>query len=944
MHNRRTYRLINVAVIAMLLLGIFSTTVLHASAGTVVAYDMVGSASQNLVSYTNVYTNAFGSAADGFQKYQRGVSPSIPYAVLDDSFSIYAADNLGIIKEGNTDEFFGATDTQNGDNAGPVSAEWVFDISGASGALALSIDMGAMGDFESSDYFVWEYSIDGGAVETAFASTVDEAGSYTYILDGGSDYPLDDPMLVDGTILTNDLQTFTTDIIGSGSTLTLTLTLQTDGGSEAMAFQNILISTGDVEPPPPPVSYCGEAFTPIYEIQGNGATSPLENAPVEVEGVVVGIFQDGFDGFFIQDAAGDSDMATSDGIFVYSNAAVSEGDLVRVDGTVKEFFDLTEIGNVSNVEVCSTGNSVDATVLTLPLASTDLEPYEGMLVTIPQTLYINEYFNFDRYGHIVLSSERLFQPSAIFDPESPEASQLLAANQLNMIKLDDGYGSQNPDPAYHPNGAIFDLGNLFRGGDTLDNVTGVVNYSFGEFMIEPTMGADYTSMNPRTAAPDAVGGGIKVASFNVLNYFTTLDDGVNDICGPAENMECRGADNTEEFERQRAKIIAALAAIDADVIGLIEIENNLTDVATADLVSGLNDMVGAGTYGYVATGAIGTDAIRQAFIYKTASVSMVGSYAVLDSADFMDPLGSGKDKNRPALAQTFMDNETGGIFTVVVNHLKSKGSACDGDYDPIAGNCDLTRTLAAEKLVDWLAGDPTGSNDGDFLIIGDLNSYDKEAPIDALIAGGFGDMVYQYLGENAYSYVFDSQLGYLDHALANADLAEELTGVTIWHINADEPDLIDYDTSYKKAAQDALYAPDPYRSSDHDPVIVGLDVCDEIAPVIHSLTATPDELWPANHKYVDIAVELVATDNFDQDLTIELISVTSSEEDEGLGDGDFPDDIVVLDTFNLQLRAERSGVNGEGRIYTLTYLVTDDCGNSATQSVTVFVPFSQSKN
>ncbi len=159
-----------------------------------------------------------------------------------------------------------------------------------------------------------------------------------------------------------------------------------------------------------------------------------------------------------------------------------------------------------------------------------------------------------------------------------------------------------------------------------------MDYAFGLYRIQPTKGADYTNANPRTASPDSVGGSLKVATFNVLNYFTTLDDGVNDICGPAGDQECRGADDANEFTRQRDKIIAALVAIDADVVGLIEIENNVGDGPTADLVAGLNDAVGAGTYDYVATGAIGTDAIRQAFIYKPASVTPVGDYAVLDSS------------------------------------------------------------------------------------------------------------------------------------------------------------------------------------------------------------------------------------------------------------------------------------------------------------------------
>lgn len=695
---------------------------------------------------------------------------------------------------------------------------------------------------------------------------------------------------------------------------------------------------------PPPAEACGDEYTAIYAIQGNGLASALDGSEVSTEGVVVGDFQEGKDGFYIQDAAGDGDASTSDGIFVfYTGTDVNVGDYVRVRGTVDEFFGLTEITSVSQVWECSTGNSVAPTALSLPVTSLDdFEPFEGMLVTFPQMLYISEFFNFDRFGEVVLTADRQFQATATYEPGSLEAADLASANALSRITLDDGRGSSNPDPAIHPNGSIFDLTNLFRGGDTVTNVTGVLDYNFGAYKIQPTQGADYASKNPRTLTPDDVGGNLKVASFNVLNYFTTLD-GNGAICGPLSDQDCRGADNAEEFTRQRDKIIAAIAAIDADVVGLIEIENHPGDVPVADLVSGLNDVMGTDTYDYIATGAIGTDAIRQAFIYKSATVSLVGDYAVLDDPSFTDPLGYGEEKSRPALAQTFMDNTTGGVFTVVVNHLKSKGSSCGpGDDDPEQASCNLTRTLGAQALVNWLATDPTGSGDEDFLIIGDLNSYDKEDPIDALVAGGYTDLVRKYQGENAYSYVFDGQLGYLDHALANDGLLDEVTGVTVWHINSDEPDLIDYDTTFKKDAQDAIYAPDAYRSSDHDPVIIGLDVCDEIAPTFDKVSVTPNVLWPPNHQYVEVAATVVVSDNFDPNPTVELVSVESNEPDEGLGDGDTENDIVIVDTYHVMLRAERSAL-GEGRTYTLTYKVTDACGNEAYATVTVFVPLNQKK-
>ncbi len=697
------------------------------------------------------------------------------------------------------------------------------------------------------------------------------------------------------------------------------------------------------------------AVVKIHEVQGNGSASPLVGQTVAIEGIVVGDFQDGasgtngdLNGFHVQeeDADADTDPLTSEGIFVYDGSSpavnVEIGDLVKVEGAVSEYNGLTEITSYTGVTVISNGNPLPAaSILALPVLNVDdFEAYEGMYVTFPQALVISEYFNFDRFGEMVLTSERRLTPTAEFEP-GPDA--IAAANDflLNKITLDDGRTNQNPDPAIHPNGLDFDLSNLFRGGDTVANVTGVMDYGFGLYRIQPTQGADYTNTNLRTDYPEEVNGSLKVASFNVLNYFSTLDDGVNDICGPAQNQECRGADDANEFTRQRDKIIAALSAIDADVVGLLEIENNINDDAVIDLVNGLNAVNGAGTYSYVSTGAIGTDAIKVALIYKSGSVSLVGSYALLDSSvdvRFDDT------KNRPTLAQTFMDDATGGVVTIAVNHLKSKGSACDDVGDPDtgdgAGNCNLTRKAAAEAMVDWLAGDPTGSGDEDFLIIGDLNSYDKEDPIDVLLAGGYTDLIDYELGEDAYSYVFDGQTGYLDYALAGAGLLDEVKGVTVWHINADEADLIDYDTSFKGPNQDAIYAPDAYRSSDHDPVIIGLDLCDEIAPTFDELSVSPEVLWPANHKYVDVTATVLVSDNFDPNPTVSLVSVTSNEPDNGEGDGNTDQDIIVEDDFNFRLRAERSG-NGDGRIYTITYEVTDACGNSSLASVTVTVPLSQ---
>jgi len=598
---------------------------------------------------------------------------------------------------------------------------------------------------------------------------------------------------------------------------------------------------------------CGDPITHIYEIQGSGAASPIVGTSVTTEGVVVGDFQvGGKKGYYIQDPNGDDVLATSDGIFVYNTSvAVNVGDSVRVKGSVSEYATptggdtLTELTptspEASNVIICPTGNPIVPTSVTLPVSAvSDFEKYEGMLVTFPQDLIISEYYNFGRYGEIVLTSQRRMTPTALVEPGAP-AQAAAAAYLLDRITLDDGRTSQNPDPAIGPNGLTFDLSNLFRGGDTVKDVTGILDFYQGLYRVQPTVGGTHTKANPRLTAPEITGAELKVASFNVLNYFVTLDndptedkDQPTDLCGPLGGQDCRGADDAGEFDRQKAKILAALTEIDADIFGLMEIENEHPGGgdAVADLVQGLNAATAPSTYAYIQTGAIGGDAIKQAILYKPASVTPVGAYQLLTTtvdARFIDTV------NRPALAQGFKDNKTGAQFVVAVNHLKSKGSDCNAVGDPDtgdgAGNCNLTRKAAAQALVDWLANPSYFPGVQKTLIIGDLNSYDKEDPIDMIKLGAddtagtaddFKDMIFEKRGDEAYGYVFDGQIGYLDHALANQQMAQDIVDVNFWHINADEPSLIDYDTSFKAAAQDAIYAPDAYRSSDHDPVIVTL--------------------------------------------------------------------------------------------------------------------------
>jgi predicted extracellular nuclease len=591
--------------------------------------------------------------------------------------------------------------------------------------------------------------------------------------------------------------------------------------------------SGD-EPPPvePPPTPCGALATPIHDIQGPGAESPSVGALATIEAVVTGDFQgpSGLGGFFVQDEAHDvdGDPATSEGLFVFdsgSPVAVSAGDVVRVRGRVAEFSGLTELGAVDDVQICARGASVTTAPLHLPFAEvSELEALEGMSVRLAQPMIVNDTFDQARFGEVVLAPSRLIQPTQSSAPGAPALARE-ARNARGRIQLDDGSGVQNPAvPPY------LGIDGTLRVGDRVQALTGVLGFGFGSYEVQPTAPVTVRRANPRELAPPEPGGRLVVASFNVLNYFTTLDTG-EPLCGPTGGLDCRGANDAQELERQRTKILQALAGMNADIVGLLELQNDAS-ASIADLVAGLDVLLGTGTYRYLDTGTIGTDAIKVGVIYKPTKVEPLGGFALLDTSvdpGFIDTL------NRPVLAQSFTERATGEVFTLAVNHLKSKGSACDDVGDPDAGdgqgNCNLTRRAATEAERRWLATDPTGSGDPDVLLLGDFNAYAMEDPITQLTASGYENLIAESIGAGAYSFVFEGQSGYLDHALASTELAAQVTSALEWHINADEPRFLDYNLEFNPPG---AFQPNAFRSSDHDPLLVGLSLGDARAPTCAS--------------------------------------------------------------------------------------------------------------
>jgi predicted extracellular nuclease len=268
--------------------------------------------------------------------------------------------------------------------------------------------------------------------------------------------------------------------------------------------------------------------------------------------------------------------------------------------------------------------------------------------------------------------------------------------------------------------------------------------------------------------------------------------------------------------------VEELKAIDADIVGLMEIEDdgNGPDSALQDLLDGINDVAGAGVYAFVPEPGLSPDQIKVAMLFKPARVTPVGAaihHQVPDGTDGLFP--------RPPLAQKFQVNASGALVTVVVNHLKAKAGCPDSTYDENAESGDgqgcwnLKRVQQARELLTFVNDLRAGSDDR-VLVIGDLNANGREDPIAVLTSGGLVNEVARFIS-TPYSFVFDGQAGYLDHALSTSTLSASVTGVTEWHINADEPEVLDY---HSPLPPSGLFTSTPFRASDHDPVLIGIDL------------------------------------------------------------------------------------------------------------------------
>jgi uncharacterized protein len=521
----------------------------------------------------------------------------------------------------------------------------------------------------------------------------------------------------------------------------------------------------------------------------------LEARSVRVEGVVTASFPGsaGLGGFFVQDAGvGAGGGSASDGLFVRMPAGRSTprpGTVVWVQGTVSESGALTQLTRVTRLERCGHAPVPAPREVRLPMNDPrGWEALEGMRVHLAGPLTITGVYELGRYGELTLAVARLFAPTQGEPGQEPAERAPL---QGRRIVLDDGSLLQDPRPVPY----LLPDGRPPRVGDRVSDVTAVVVQTREGYRLEPTAPPTLVAANPRPAAPPPLAGGVRVATFNVHNFFTTLG--------------ARGARSRAQLALQRAKLSAALAGLDADAIALQEVENDGSR-SVAALVAALNARLDTDAYAAVPDprGGVGDDRIKQAVLYRPARLELVAT------ASDPRPLFE-----RAPVAATFRVTG-GGTFTLLTVHLKSKGGCpAAGDVDHGFGCWNLRRSAQAEAVLafaDRLARRP---GDVGVLVAGDLNSYAGEPPLRRFAAAGYVNADRLVPAARRYSYVFDGLSGTLDYVLASPSLAPHLEGAAIWHIDADESPLV---SAFGDGGPAITVLPGAFRASDHDPVLVGL--------------------------------------------------------------------------------------------------------------------------
>lgn len=617
--------------------------------------------------------------------------------------------------------------------------------------------------------------------------------------------------------------------------------------------------------------------TPIATIQGSGSASSYTNKTLTTRGFVTATYSTGgFRGYYLQTegTGGAVDLSkhtASDGIFVFSSSTaglVSLGDYVEITGKVSEYFGLTEITVSATKDLtkldASTATPPKPATVTYPGTDSLRESLEGMLIQPQGNYTVTDLYEANHYGEIGLAvgTTPLKAPTSVGAVGSAEYNRTIAANAAAAVTLDDGastdylYVSKSKELPYLSSAVTVGSAVTFTKPVILDYRSAPGKP--GSWRFQPQSEVTYaneattsatTFSDIRTAAPANVGGSIRLGTFNVLNYFPHTGDSrtgctfftdkdknpitVDDSSAPGCGV--RGAATKINFLRQEAKIVRAITALNADIVSLEEIENSAKlgfdrDYAIGVLVEALNAAAGGPVWKYIPSPTKRPtvdeeDFVRTGFIYKPAVVEPIGESVILTGSPAFD---KAREPDAQAFKPIYGSNEE--AFIVISNHFKSRR-----DKDATGDNVDMgegaysgDRTRQATALINFAADLETRFNTQKTFLVGDFNAQAKEKPVATIESAGYSN-ISEATGKS--SYVFDGGVASLDYIFASPEAASLITGADIWNINSVESSAREY-SRYNYNALNLFNAKTPYRSSDHDPLIVGLNCLRHTPPII----------------------------------------------------------------------------------------------------------------
>ena len=515
---------------------------------------------------------------------------------------------------------------------------------------------------------------------------------------------------------------------------------------------------------------CGApGVTALADVRGHQGEPLPSGREVTVEAAVTAGFpgREGLNGFFLESES------PRVGVFVYapdlnSGDAPVRGERWRVQARTGRYRGRIQLEAVADAIECGPQALPPVTVSATQLA--DPESYMARLVRLQGPLTVTDTYHLGRYGSLRLSlGSRRFHPGTG-----------IAGGSSFPVVLDDGSYRRDPRPVPHlgPDG-------VRRAGDTLNTVTGVVTRAFGDWRLHPVEPASFVASNPRPEPPSAPSD-LRAAHLNLENYFLTRDG--------------RGPDTEAGFRRQRERLRETLAAIDADLLVLHEIENR--PEAVADLVNLLNRDEAVARHYRPVLNKRSPAVIRSVILYRPAVLELREARRQTHAVHPRDPV-----------AARFRD-DTGRELIVIGVHAKSRGGCPEtGDIDRGEGCWAERRKAQAEALVTWLDDwlGPRGIDQAPVLLMGDLNAHAREAAIAPLRAAGLRDQLAARIRPaERYTYIYRGRSGYLDHVFASAAAAARVAGLSTWPVNADEPDYLRPDGE------------GVWRASDHDPIVVDL--------------------------------------------------------------------------------------------------------------------------